>query len=402
MRAKGAPADAAVYGAACLFALLTAAFASIPIYREWGRIAAAPYGVGAVASLALGFRRSSPRTRAAVAIAVLAGAALVPLALEVAWRARTAPGLHVQSEVIVTEEAANALVDGRDPYAATYLEGPLEDRPLGTKTHFPYLPAMLVFGLPRAAGGHLPAADARAAFAAATLGLSTLALARWRGPAPAKLRAVQFLAVLPTGALLMATGGDDLPVLALLLLALVLAAEGRPVGSGIVLGAAAAMKQTAWIALPFLAVAVLRGQGKRAAGRFGVALAVVAVPVIAIFVGWNPGAFWEDAVLFPLGLGNQPSPAATPTLGSVLVDVIPAPDGLVTAALVAIVAAVGVYLMVSRPPVSPGGAALRAAIVFAVAFVLAPAARLGYLVYPIDLTVWASLLASTPQAGVRS
>ena len=402
MRTRGAPADAALYGAACLFALLTAAFASIPIHREWGRLAAAPYGAGAVASIALVFRRNSLRTRALVAIAVLVGAALVPLTLEVTWRARTAPGLHAQSEAIVTEEAANALLAGNDPYAATYLHGPLAARPLGTKTHFPYLPAMLVFGLPRAIDGHVPIADARVAFAVATLGLAALALTRWSGPASAKLRVALFLAVLPTGALLMATGGDDLPVLALLLLALVLAAERRAVGTGIALGVALAMKQTAWIALPFLAVAVLRGQGKRAVVSFGGAAAVVALPIIAAFVAWNPGAFWEDAVMFPLGLGKQPTPAATATLGSFLVDVIPAPEVVVTATLMALVAAVGLYLLVRRPPDDAAGAAARAAILFVAAFVLAPAARLGYLVYPIELMVWGGVLGNaslTPWSG---
>jgi glycosyl transferase family 87 len=402
MRARGAPTDAALYGAACLFALLTAAFGTIPIHREWGRLAATPYGVGAAASVVLALRRSSVRARAFVAVVVVIGAALVPLALEVAWRARTAPGLHAQSEAIVTEEAANALVEGSNPYAETYLHGPLAARPLGTKTHFPYLPGMVVFGLPRAVDGHGPIADARVAFAAVTLGLGALALARWRAPAATKVRATQFLAVLPTGALLMATGGDDLPVLALLLLALVLAVERRPAGSGIALGVALAMKQTAWIVLPFLAVAILKGQGRRSVVRFGCAVAAIALPVIAAFVAWDPRAFWEDAVLFPLGLGKQPTPAGTATLGSLLVDVVPAPHAAVTATLMALLVAVGLYLLVRRPPGDPAGAAARAAILFLAAFVLAPAARLGYLVYPIDLMVWGGVLGNaslTPWSG---
>ena len=42
------------------------------------------------------------------------------------------------------EEAANVSLDGRDPYAADYRDGPLSDRPRATQVHFPYLPGMLV------------------------------------------------------------------------------------------------------------------------------------------------------------------------------------------------------------------------------------------------------------------
>ena len=52
--------------------------------------------------------------------------------------------------------------------------------------------------------------------------------------------------VLPTGALPMVTGGDDLPVLALLFLGLVLAAKRRPALAGLVLGLSGTLKFTSW------------------------------------------------------------------------------------------------------------------------------------------------------------
>ena len=113
------------------------------------------------------------------------------------------------------------LFAGRDPYAATFLHGSLAARPLGTKTHFPYLPGMLPFGVPRALDGRSPLSDARLPFAAATLAAFGLAAARWPGRSTGRLRTAQVLLVLPTGALLMATGGDDLPVLGLMLASLV-------------------------------------------------------------------------------------------------------------------------------------------------------------------------------------
>jgi hypothetical protein len=397
---RTALADAALYGASVLFAGMIAAFAAIPLYREWARLAAGPYAVGALGAIVMAYRGASVRARAALAILVFVGAALLPLGLEVAWRAHTAPGQHAQSEAIVTEEAAKAVLDGEDPYAATYANGPLAARPVGTQTHFPYLPAMLVYGLPRAAGGRHPWTDARLAFAGVTLGLGGLALRRWKTSPGSKLRAFQILAVLPTGALLMATGGDDLPVLALLLLTLVLAAEGNLVPAGIALGLAIATKQTAWVLVPFIGAAIVLRYGRRAAWRFAAAATAVTLPVIAAFVAWNPGAFWEDVVRFPLGLGEAATAAATPTLGSFLIDAFPDLRGPLTGVLIALVAVAATALLIRWPPLTAEGAAMRAAAIASLAIVAAPAARSGYVVYPLDLAVWAWLLAGSAQAAV--
>lgn len=397
--------DAAWYAGSAVFALAAALFASVPIFREWGRVAAAPYAAATVVGIILLWRGSGPRAPLRLAVAVMLGAALLPLALEVRWRAETSPGLHAQSEAIVTEEAAKALMHGHDPYAATYLHGPLADRPLGTKTHFPYLPGMLLFGLPRALVGDRPIADARVWFAVATLAICAVAIAASRSPVEPKLRAFQLLVVMPTGALLMATGGDDLPVLALLLLALVLARQQRPLAAGIALGLAAATKQTAWILVPFLVAAVALASDRRMAAKLAGVAAAVAVPVIGVFAAWNPGAFWEDAVRFPLGLGKERTSAATPTLGSLVVHTFPEAKTGLTLALIGVVAILVAYLLLRRPSTSVAGAAYRAALVFAVGFVFAPAARFGYVVYPIELLVWASLVASerdtaSPRASV--
>ncbi len=85
---------------------------------------------------------------------------------------------------------------------------------------------MALFGLPRAVAGDAWWTDSRIWFALVTLaaiGGTRVAAA----PTPARrrlLRGVQFATVLPICALTLATGGDDLPVLALCLLALALCA----------------------------------------------------------------------------------------------------------------------------------------------------------------------------------
>ena len=55
-----------------------------------------------------------------------------------------------------------------------------------------------------------------------------MALVLCRGPTERKVRALQVLTVLPTAALPLATGGDDMPIVAFLLLAMVLAQRRRP------------------------------------------------------------------------------------------------------------------------------------------------------------------------------
>jgi hypothetical protein len=54
------------------------------------------------------------------------------------------------------------------------------------------------------------------------------------------------------------------------------------------------------------------------------------------------------------------------------------------------VVGVTLALLIRSASTSPGEAARAAAIVFALAIVLAPSARAGYLVYPIDLLVWSA------------
>jgi hypothetical protein len=397
-----ATADALLYAASALAAVVVGLAAGIPLFREWGRMAAPVYLLAAVVaawiSLRSGPRERQHRSLTWLALAVLVGAALLPLGLEAAWRAKTGPGLHAQSEAIVTEEAARALKGGVDPYSAAYLHGPLEARPLGTKTHFPYLPGMLVFGLPRALDGSSALADARIAFAIFTVAVGTLALARGplkRAP-PRHLRASALvLAVLPTGALLMATGGDDLPVLALMLLALVLAAEHRPGASGVVAGLAAITKQTAWILLPFLALAARDKEGRSARLRFSAPAVAIVVLGLAPFVAWGPGDFLEDVIRFPLGLGRQRSAAGTPTLGAALIRLFPTLRTPLTVALVCVVLALFAFILLRRPPSTAWATSRDAGLVFLAAILLAPAVRLGYAVYPIDLFVWAWALRAS-------
>jgi hypothetical protein len=139
-------------------------------------------------------------------------------------------------------------------------------------------------------------------------------------------------------------------------------------------------------------------------------VAVLAAGMIP-FLAWGPGDFVEDVIRFPLGLGRQRTAAGTPTLGAGLVRLFPSLRVPLTLTLVGLVLALFVIVAVRRPPTTGWVAARHAGMVFLAAMVLAPAARFGYIVYPIDLLVWAWALraakvsapsAALPTGGGRS
>ena len=105
---------------------------------------------------------------------------------------------------------------------------------------------MSLFGIP--SSWHFPPRllDARVYFSLVSLLLVALALALCRGSYEPRILALQGMTILPTAALPMATGGDDLPVAAVLLLGMFLLHRRRALGAGLVLGFAAGLKFTAW------------------------------------------------------------------------------------------------------------------------------------------------------------
>lgn len=384
--------DAVFYGVSASFAAVTAAAAEIPLQRSWGRAVLWPYGLAALtavivalsASTSRGNRARHHRRRTVLVLIVFAATALLPMTVAVARRADGA-GAYAQSEVIIVEEAARATLHGHDPYAAEYRGGPLKDRPVATQVHFPYLPAILVFGLPRVLAGDAPWTDARVWFTVVALAVAGFGLLRMP-TADARIRIFQVLFALPTGALLLATGGVDIPVIAMLLATAVLVRDGRPVAAGVAGGLALAAKQTSILVLPFLVLALPRGHPRR---RSVLAAGTVAAALVAPFALWDVGAFVEDAVLFPLNLGQGESAAATPTVGSLLLDLFPSQRTAVTVLLVAVILGVAGFLLIRDRAPSMDQACARAAGAFLTTVALTPAARVGYLVYPANLIVWA-------------
>ncbi|MFJ9111832.1 glycosyltransferase 87 family protein [Streptomyces sp. NPDC102283] len=367
------PGDAAWWAFCAATALALGTFSSLGPHRVWG--AAATLGYTAAAVLAA--RGRSPRTAGAVAVA---GAVLLPLLVLLAVD-------RAQLEVDVVARSAGLLLSEGTPYP---------ERPAVPEDFNPYLPGMAAFGIPEAVAGPGLFTDPRLWMGAAFLGAFALAL-----PAGLRREAPRWLAACPLVALPLAVGGVDLPVAGLMCLGLAGAGRGRAGRAGLALGLAAALKWTAWPAVP-VALALLAtasgGDGRRGS-RAALRCALVALFTAAVLVLpaalRDPGAFRAHVVDFPLGLTGAVSSAASPLPGHLLATHVPGGRTLALLLLGVSALLLAVSLLV-RPPGTASAAAARLALGLLLAIAFMPASRFGYLVHPVVLTAWA--LARQPPA----
>ncbi len=393
--------QAALLATCALFACAVTAVSANAPERLWGVLAAGAYGLAALAALA-GRQRGLP---VALAISV-GGAVIAPLA----WMAIAHTG---QPEVGVVIRSAGMFLHRGTPYQGAGAIAATHD----VNAYNPYLPALAVFGIPHALFGAGLLTDPRVWFGVVfALGFG------WALKLSDVRRAWMWTAVVtasPVIAYPLSTGGDDLPVLALLCLGLALlrpvavtAGEAGGPGTargglstaqiilgGVALGLAAAMKATAWPAIAVaLALVAARG-GWRAAGAL--ALAALGVPLAAdgpvLFT--QPGPVATNTILFPLGLTKIKTPAASALPGHLIAQTWAwghwASIGLVLAGGLAIAA-----WLVIRPPRDEASAGWRLVTGLVVMFAFAPATRFGYIVYPLGLACWL-LLARFASADRR-
>jgi len=358
---------ALVYGAFAVFGLAVVAVSTQPLHRLWGAWAAGTYCAAALLSLA----RFRWRRQVVLAVTV-AGALIVPLC----WLAATGQGMP---EVGVVEHSAALLTQHGRPYQSAAQLG------ADVNGYNPYLPGMTLFGLPHALFGGGVATDPRVwdGIAFVLLFWAALRVAGCGSP----VRRTGLLASSPLIAFPLTVSGNDLPVVGLLCLGLALAsgaAGSRPVMAGIVLGAASALKATAWPAL--LVVGVLLA----ARGRFGAAAAAVLAVVAGPFLLIQPRDLFDNTIAFPLGLTKAHSPAASPLPGHLLAATGQAGHLAVIALMASAALGIGVALLV-RPPRTVVAAAGYLALVLTLLFMLAPATRWGYFVYPLGIACWLCL-----------
>jgi hypothetical protein len=394
--------DAVLYGLSAVFALGLGSLSREPAQWHWGYLAFGPYAGAALAAAWFARRRIRRDTliRLVLLVVVVAGAVALPLILEARWRQMdNRPGL-AQPEVGVIERAGKSLVHGQNPYKTYVKNGHLVNAVKGLpafESFFPYFPLMGVFGLPSAEthrGNGLT--DARIVMSLMTLIVSGLGLGLLETTRRRKIRVAQFLLVLPTGALFLATGGDDMPILALSLLGVAALQRRSNVVAGVSLGLAAAMKLTAWpLALGALLVA-RRSDERRAWRTMAVLIGAIVLGTVLPFAVRAPRAFMSNVFAFPLGLTSVSSPAASALPGHVLTTVW-SPLGHVLAPLALVV--VGYYGLnyVRRHwPLDLSRLLGLLAVFFTVMTLAASATRVGYLIYPLNFALWSRVCQVAP------
>jgi hypothetical protein len=334
--------------------------------------------------------------------AVLVSVALALLA-PLLWLSVAYP---LEDGMMVIDRAASLLLHHGTPYLAA-------DQVTSWLSYNPYLPLMMVFGLPSAAGLGGLAGNSGVWIAVGTvipLTAAFLVAIPHRGCPACRRDALLATAVAlasPVLALNLAVITTDPPVLALILLALALAARTARIsgitGSGIALGAACDLKSTAWLAVPVLAAMFAARDGARAAARF-VAVAVVTAVVLvaalapaALTSRRGVDALVQNSVLFPLGLTKYKTPADSLLLGHVLSALGSAGHELSVALLLAAGLGIAISLVI-RPPRDVGAATWRLAIGLALMFLLGPQVRFGYFLYPLGLVGWLALITVNPPA----
>ncbi|GAB1512987.1 glycosyltransferase 87 family protein [Actinophytocola sp. KF-1] len=397
--------DLFFYGVSLLFAAGNAMFSEFYGYRVWGNFATAGYLLAltiSVAQLVTSTKVAwlASRWTPVVVAGLLAG--VVPLFVLVF---RRDPGFvwgnwpwsfPAQPEVWVVERSASLLLEHGTPYPDLGLLG----RPPHPDDYTPYGPAMTFFGLPRALFGDGALTDSRIAFAVVTVLVVALA---WQvmGRPRVPVLAAQLAAVSPLTLLTVVVAGDDIPVIALIVLGAALAFRAAPVWAGVTLAVVINMKLTALPALAVVAVAIFAARGGRALliffGTVLITSAVLVIPVLSV----DPQSFVEHVVLYPAGLGEAGSPAASPLPGHLIAQLGPVGHAVSLALLALAAGAIAVWLVI-RPPRDPADVMLRTAVGLGTAITLAPATRWGYLVYPLAMSGAMLGFAAAREEGTRT
>jgi hypothetical protein len=378
------------YAGFAVYAAGVALFSGPGLDHWWGTWAAGGYALAAVITLMAAGRAWGGRLAVGVAIA---GALLAPAL----WLMTTEPA---PPDVAVVARSGVLLLHHGTPYL------PLASLPTGGWLAYnPYLPVMALFGLPGALGvpgltwPWLIAATSGLLYATFLVTLGP----RESGRRRAALGHASFWLACPVMAFPLAMGITDPPVIALTCLSLALLARARRAGSlrperdmmlaALALGAACAMKYTAWPAFAIVAVMVAARGGVRPAARFAAGVLAVAAGLVAALAPAalrHPASLLENTVAYPLGLTAAKSPAASPLPGHLLATLGPAGHAAALA-LLAVAGLATVASLLIAPPATPAAAARRLAIGLTALFLLSPATRFGYFIYPISLYAWAIL-----------
>jgi len=250
-----------------------------------------------------------------VGVAVLVALALMlpSTLLQMGLRQSTEPWFFTNDSTYQIEIGGDKLLDGENPYGADYRFSGMErfypfdgralervrDREVALE-HFAYFPGTAIAGavwrvLPE------PFDDYRMLVLLFTLGGLAAALA-FRAPLEWRLVIGAVIVANPVAVRSAWFGQNDAPSITLMILAFALATRGRARWAAAALAGAVLLKQFAVVAIPFLAIMLVkqglaRGELKRSAAVFAGVIAAGVLPFLLI----DPVAFYEDTVKFGAG-----------------------------------------------------------------------------------------------------
>jgi hypothetical protein len=250
--------------------------------------------------------------------------AVVPTAMYLRTTERGQAGWLMDGGVLVSAESVRVLLEGRDPYQASYA-GVLADAKIDVQGrpapnplahHYPYWPGSLALLLAveaplRAVGLQ---GDPRLLYLLVYCALG-LWLGRWGLRNHGHLGLALAVCLNPVLLPAMWQGANDILLVAGMAVAAIAMAERRVVLAGLGLGAALAVKLLVapmvvlflvWVAARVRRGRLEPGRAWRAAGAVLAPAVVTALP----FLAWHPGDFLTDAVAYHLGLVADAYPIA--------------------------------------------------------------------------------------------
>lgn len=305
-------------------------------------------------------------------VAVLAGfCVVIPFAALVLRRLS-------QHEVGIVRDGAVRVLSSGSPYVS---------EPAVVDDVFPYFPLMSVFGVPGAALGGSPLGDPRIYFTLFFVVVTWMGLRRLVAARTSAL-VLLLVSACPLVAIPIATGGVDLPVVALAGLAVITLWTGEYRLNAVVVGIGCAIEFTFWpLAVMMLVVQIRRGR-RMEIRRWGVVVAGIVVGTVLPAALIDPRGFVRSALEFPLGLSSITSPAGTGLVGGPLA----AQGGLGYAGIVVVLvvsAAAIAWWILTKRCLTLADLLLLAAAGYSVLFVVSPVSRAGYFVLPFVLIVLA-------------
>lgn len=256
-------------------------------------------------------------------IVVVIGSAFVSAIIV---RHQTAPIYNIHDIVIQQEGAIRFLLDGKNPYSATYFDTPLVDWHYSEKEvnpalfHFVMQPFYLLFALPFYFFSNIFFGffDGRMPLLFLFFSLLTMAVFLVKN----NEKRLLFLILLTFNPAIVGytlEGRSDIFMFAFLFAAFYLLTKGKLFLSGIPMGLAFAVKQSAWPILPFyIAFLYLKTKNIKNTIKNSSSFLITFLIILAPFLLWDYRSFLESTVFYLSGSAPNSYPISGYGIGSLL------------------------------------------------------------------------------------